>query len=164
MCSSDLYRRGPYTNGLQTLLSVALWVLGHRLTLKFLPAVVVLVALQTVFVAGIGLALSALNVYLRDLSYLTNLGLMAWMYLTPVIYSITLVPVNGWVLGHRWPLRRLIRLNPMTRFVGAYRECLYDLKFPSIITWAFLVISSALTLLVGSLIFRRLQGRFAEEL
>ena len=108
--------------------------------------------------------MASLNVYLRDLNYLTNLGLMAWMYLTPVIYSITLVPVNGWVLGHRLPLRRIIRLNPMTRFVGAYRECLYDLRYPSIKTWIFLLISSLLTLMFGSMIFGRLQGRFAEEL
>ena len=110
------------------------------------------------------MALAALNVYFRDLQYLTNILLTAWMYLTPVVYAITFVPKQGHVFGHVLPVRFLIRLNPMSRFVGAYRECLYDLKTPTLATWTTLIVSALGSLVFGTLIFARLQGRFAEEL
>ena len=48
--------------------------------------------LLTVFATGVGLILSVLNVYFRDLQYLVGIGLQLWFYATPIIYPITLVP------------------------------------------------------------------------
>ena len=86
------------------------------------------------------------------------------MYLTPVVYAITTVPLKGHVFGKLLPVRFLIRLNPMSRYIGAFRETLYDLRFPSMVTWASLIGAAAVSLILGSLVFRRLQSRFAEEL
>lgn len=141
-----------------------LFAITQKNALPYLPIAFLVVVLQTIFLLGLALALAAANVYFRDLQYLTNVGLTAWMYLTPVVYAITFVPLKGHVFGKVLPTRFLIRLNPMTRFIGAYRECLYDLRFPSIVTWASLVVSAAASLLIGGFIFQRLQSRFAEEL
>ena len=145
-------------------LGAVMLVLGHRSVLPFIPAIVGLVVLESLFLLGIGLVLAAANVYFRDLQYLTNIGLMAWMYLSPLLYPITFVPVHGRVFGHRLPLRFLLRLNPMARFLGAFRETMYDLRYPSLNTWLSLIVSAAVVLWIGFAVFHRLQGRFAEEL
>ena len=89
---------------------------------------------------------------------------MAWMYLTPVVYPLSFVPVHMTLLGHSVPLRRLVRLNPVTGFVQAYKSCLYDLRFPTFMMWLSIVVSALVSYIVGMAVFDRLQGRFAEEI
>jgi len=62
-----------------------------------------------------GFWLSALNVRYRDVNYLTPFLIQIWMYLTPVIYSATLIPER---------YRFLLALNPMTAVVEGFRWCL----------------------------------------
>lgn len=147
-----------------SVLTLAIWVFGHRLPLKFLPVVVVIGVFQFFFVLGLGLLFSSANVFLRDLQYLSNLGLMAWMYLTPIVYPLSFVPATAEVWGYSLPLRRLIRLNPMTSFVQAYKACLYDLRMPTAAMWLGIGVSATVSYVVGILMFNRLQGRFAEEI
>jgi ABC-type polysaccharide/polyol phosphate export permease len=52
----------------------------------------------------------------------------------------------------------------MVRFVEAYRDCLYDLRFPSFQSDVYLVVVSAAMLGIGLLVYRRLEPRLAEEL
>jgi ABC-2 type transport system permease protein len=85
--------------------------------------------------------------------------LQVWFYVTPIIYSITLVQQH--ISG---ALFRLYELNPMTQFVIAYRNVLYDLRWPTLGNITYLVVVSIATLVVGVLVFRRFEGRLAEEL
>lgn len=61
---------------------------------------------------GFGLWLSALNVRYRDVGYLVPFLLQMWMYLTPVVYSASLVPEQ---------YRFILALNPMTSVVEGFR-------------------------------------------
>ena len=144
-------------------LSVALMIFGN-FVLPWLIPVVVLVAIETTFVLGLALMLSVLNVYFRDTQHLLGILLQLWFYSTPIVYPITLVPRHHEVLGWNVPMRTLYELNPMVRFVEAFRDCLYHLRLPSLGVVGALLGLSAVTLAVGLAIFRRLEPRLAEEL
>ena len=141
-------------------LAALLLVVGNFVVPWILPALV-LMAVQAVFVFGLALLASVLNVYFRDLEHLVNIGLQVWFYATPIIYPETLVAD---ALADSPVLYDLYRLNPMTRFVEAYRAFLYDLAFPSLGTTLYLVAVAAISVTLGWTVFRRFEGRLAEEL
>jgi lipopolysaccharide transport system permease protein len=143
-----------------TVLAVALLFVGN-MVLPWLPAILVLVALQAAFTYGLALMLSVLTVYFRDLEHLVGLALQVWFYSAPIIVPLSLVKDQIGDVGWLWDV---YNLNPLTRFVEAYRDLFYSLRFPSLVESGYLVLVSALTLVVGYAIFRRFEGRLAEEL
>jgi ABC-type polysaccharide/polyol phosphate export permease len=144
-------------------LAVALLVAGN-MVLPWLPALVLLVVLQAVFVVGAGLALSVLNVYFRDVQHLIGIVLQLWFYATPIVYPLSLVPRTAEVLGHEVPIRFLYGLNPMVPFVEAYRDRLYHLRLPSLGELLSLATIAVVALGVGLVVFARLEPKLAEEL
>ncbi|MBV8161886.1 MAG: ABC transporter permease [Acidimicrobiia bacterium] len=144
-------------------LAAALLVAGV-FVFPWIPVALLLVALLTVFVLGIALTVSVLNVYFRDVQHLISIVLMLWFYATPIVYPITYVPQNPVLLGHRVPLRHLYTFNPMVRFAETFRDALYHLRTPSWNDMLFLVVVSALSLALGMWVFSKLEGRLAEEL
>jgi ABC-type polysaccharide/polyol phosphate export permease len=131
---------------------------GSSRAMLFVPLIMLL---QLALVLGIGLILAALNVFFRDTEHLVEVGLLAWFFLTPVFYAMSVVP-NNTFLGldiHRW----VFTVNPMATLVTDYR-------YASM--WGFLpirhtlvtVVIAAVAMGVGWWMFRRLAPRFAEEL
>lgn len=104
---------------------------------------------------GLSLILSALNVFFRDTEHLLGVGLLAWFFLTPVIYSFSRIPQR---------FHRLAFLNPMTGLMISYRHVFLstDIMAPRLLTMS-LAISWGICL-VGWLFFHRCQWRFADEL
>lgn len=141
-------------------LSVVLAFFGN-VVLLWIPMVLVLVAIQVVFVLGLALMLSGAAVYFRDLQHLLGLALQVWMYSAPVVYPTSIVENEIGTTG--WKIT-LYNLNPLTRFVEAYRDVLYDMRFPPLLDMVYLVGVAAAALLVGQWVFGRLEGRLAEEL
>ncbi len=143
-----------------SVVAVVLLIAGN-FVLPWLPAVVLVLALQALFVLGIALLMGSASVYFRDLEHLVGIGLQLWFYATPIIYPISLV--RDQAVAHPW-LMRLYDLNPMVHFVEVYRNLLYDLRGPTLNDIAVLVVSAAVSLTIGALVFARLEPRFAEEL
>ncbi len=135
-----------------------------NMVLPWIPALLVLIVLLTLFVAGLSLIFSVLNVFFRDVQHLVGIVFQAWLYLTPVIYPITLIPESHVLFGVDLPLRRIWELNPMARFVGAFRDVLYDLRWPELNDIGYLALVSVATFFIGLTVFNRLSGRLAEEL
>ena len=130
------------------IMAVFRWPL-HLEMLALLP----LVCLQVLFATGLGLCTSMANLFYRDVRQLIVVGLPLWMFLSPVIYPVELVPEH---------LRDLYQLNPMVGLIGAYRGVILHGVVPS---WTDLipVIVSTLVLLVGGFwLFKKLEPRFAE--
>lgn len=127
---------------------------SHAGILLWIPVLVLLVALQTVFVFGVSLALSVFNVYFRDMKHLMAILLQALFYSTPIIYTIDLVPAR---------IRRVYGLNPLVRLLDSYRDVLYHVRFPSLENLAYVGVWAGFLLLIGFAIFNRLEGRLAEE-
>ncbi len=144
-------------------LAVVLLIAGN-LVLPWLVPVAALVAVQAVFVLGIGLTLGVLNVYFRDVQHFTAILLQLWFYATPVVYPVTLVPRTATFLGAEIPVRAIYDLNPMVHFVGVYRDLLYDLRAPAAGELLYLLGVSLVALAVGLLVFARLEPKLAEEL
>ena len=144
-------------------LCVALLLAGNMVLPWLLPTLV-LIALLSVFVLGVALALSVLNVYFRDVQHFMAIFLQLWFYATPIVYPITVVPVNAHVLGWTVPARQLFKFNPMVDFVEAFRNCLYDLRLPTVTQWGITTFSAFVTLAIGYAIFVHFEPRLAEEL
>lgn len=111
-----------------------------------------LLLLQLVLMAGLSLMIAALNLVFRDVQYLTQLAVMIWMYLTPVVYPMSQVPSRYLFL---------FRLNPMTGIVEGYRAAIlgYPLDW-SAVGWSMVV--TAVIFIVGYWLFRQLEGIFAD--
>jgi ABC-2 type transport system permease protein len=139
-----------------------------NMVVPWIPVVLGLILLQTIFVLGVALLLSALNVYFRDIQHLFGIVLLGWFYATPVVYPISLVieadSKQPELLGHHIPLLTLYKLNPMTRLVGAYRNVLFDLRFPPMWDVLYIFECGVVMLAIGWYVFNRLEGRMAEEL
>jgi lipopolysaccharide transport system permease protein len=141
-------------------LTVALMIAGN-LVLPWLPAVLVTVAVQTLFVFGLAMLLAVVSVYFRDLEHLTGILLQLWFYATPIIYPASLASD---ALEDRPLLRWIYEANPMTRFVAIYRDLLYNLRGPELSDVLAVLIATTLSLSAGIVVFRRLEPRLAEEL
>lgn len=141
-------------------LAVALLVSGHMVLPWLLPTVL-LIVIQTAFVLGVGLLLAVLNVYFRDVEHFIGIILQVWFYATPIVYPINVVQS---ALAKHPPLFTLYKLNPMVRFVNAYRSCLYDMRMPAWQDLAFVAVSAAVMLTLGLFVFTRLEPKLAEEL
>lgn len=145
------------------LLAVALVIFGN-MVLPWLPVAILLIVLLTMFVTGLALTFSVLNVYFRDVQHFVGILFQVWFYLTPIVYPLGFVPERAEIFGKELPVRSLFHLNPMVDFVEAFRAILYDLQAPSYRIMAYLVVISVMSLLVGLRLFGRLAGKLAEEL
>jgi lipopolysaccharide transport system permease protein len=144
-------------------LAVYLMILGN-MVLPWLFGVIVLMVLLTMFATGIGLIVSVLNVYFRDLQYLIGIFLQLWFYATPIIYSVERVPWIYHVGQYAIPARTIYSINPMVGFVGAFRALLYDLRFPAWSQLGYITVWSVALLAIGFAVFRKFEPRLAEEL
>lgn len=117
-----------------------------------LPAVMLS---EYVLCLGFALIISACTVYLRDLEHIVGVLLMAWIYLTPVMYDISFVPED---------LLPVFRMNPMTPVAVAYRQILYYKQVPDLANLSAALFTGIAFIVVGAAVFSRLQKNFVEEL
>lgn len=109
--------------------------------------------MSTVFAAlGVGTFLSALNVAYRDVGYITPFMVQLWMYATPVVYPVSIVP-EKW----RWALS----LNPMAGLIDGYRSALFGKPLDEL-TLGISSIVSLVTLAAGLFYFKKVERRFAD--
>ncbi len=148
-----------------------------RLLPLLLPAILVALLLGT----GLGLLLSAMNVYFRDVQHFLELGVLTWFWFTPIVYQYDFVAeavTSRWGLG----AERLTLLNPMIPVVTTFQRVLYNPENFDEATqvdtfgflmhdgWWFLVnllieiAVGIVVLFVGFRVFRRLEANFGEEL
>lgn len=139
--------------------SIAMSVLGVMMIYyQFLPnygilLLPVLVALTFLCAVGVGLWLSALNVEYRDIRYAIPFLIQIWMFVSPVIYPVSMVKER-----YQW----LLAVNPMGGIINAYRASLLGHK-P--IDWFLFGISAAIILILffsGMYYFRRMEKTFAD--
>jgi ABC-2 type transport system permease protein len=146
-------------------MSVVLVILliAGNFVIPWIPMLLVLILLETLFVLGCGLFLSVANVYFRDVKHFIAIAMQALFYSTPIIYPISVVPETADLAGLEIPLGTIYRLNPLVQMVQAFRDVLYDLRFPPLDTMLYLVGWSVGMLLFGYWFFERHQRRLAEE-
>jgi ABC-2 type transport system permease protein len=158
-------------------LGVLLIVLAAFYRDAFGPQLVLLVpalAVVLVFATAMALLASALNVRYRDVEHLLEVILLAWFWLTPIVYPVTFV--RDQFAGDSW-LFRLYMANPMAGVVTAMQRAIYVHPvtggrqilpaggYGFYLTWlAVGGVIAVVLLAAGWWTFRRLQADFAEEL
>lgn len=144
-------------------LAAVLLVWGN-FVVPWVPAVVLIMVLQTAFVLGLALGVAVLNVYFRDIEHFLAIFLQVWFYASPIVYPMRYVDKLSRYHALGVSVAQVYRANPMTQFAIAYRNVFYDLRWPAATTWGYLVGWSAAALVVGWVLFRRGEARLAEEL
>lgn len=109
--------------------------------------------IQQIFTYALSLLLSAFNLFYRDAQYVLSLGLILWMYLTPVIYPAELMPER-----YRW----IFQLNPMAVLINAYRQIILSGSMPNLTSLMLAMGVSVSLYVVAYIIFKKLEGVFAD--
>jgi len=120
------------------------------------PAAIAMAAVLTIPLAfytamlglGIGLCVSSLTTRFRDLGNLQGFALQLWMYATPVIYPVSLLPIN---------MRVISIVNPMAPPVTTFRNLWLGTPMPDPMSWIFGFIFTAAVLLLGLSLFSHTQ-------
>jgi len=120
--------------------------------LCYLPIIMIV---EYILALGMAMIFSALTVYFRDLEHILGIIVMAWQFLTPIMYSIDIVPEN---------IMPVFMANPMTPIIIAYRDILYYKQIPHVSTLLHAFILGIVILIIGSIVFDKLQKHFVEEL
>ena len=110
------------------------------------------IACLIVFSFGIGLFLSALMVFFRDIQFLWSVLIQIWMYATPIFYPAEIVPEK---------YRFIIRFNPLYHFIGNCRTVLINGVSPDPRTYIYCLVFALISLAIGSLVFKKTQDKFA---
>jgi lipopolysaccharide transport system permease protein len=132
----------------------ALMLLFYHIPIGMVVLLVPLVLLvQVILTFGISLLASAINVFYRDIRFVIPLALQIWMYLSPIIYPVNLVPER---------FRPVYFLNPMAVLIDTYRRTILFNQMPD---WPYLglaaLVSVSLTV-VAYCYFKRAEREFAD--
>lgn len=133
----------------------ALLVSGKGINISVLWYLIPVILVEYLLALGIAFVSSSLTVYFRDLEHILVIVAMAWQFLSPVMYSIDMVPEK---------LRAIFMMNPMSSVIIAYRDILYYKQAPHLNTLLLAALLGIGLLLVGWFLFGKLEKHFAEEL
>ncbi|WP_323088734.1 ABC transporter permease [Allobaculum sp. JKK-2023] len=117
----------------------------------------VIALIEAILIYGIGLILSAINVYVQDVENLVQFFLNLLFYGTPIVYALSIFPSTS-------ILYQLVRYNPMTMLVYAYRAILMDGMAPGWKSMSVVLVLGIVLTMFGTWAFNKLQKGFAEEL
>lgn len=140
-----------------------------NLLLSLVPLILVMVVISTplhwtillslvamillgLFSLGVGLLISTIGIYFYDVVEMYAIILMAWFYITPIIYTLDLLPAN---------LQRLLLLNPMTPLVELFRSLVFYGNLPTLQSWLVSIGVALGTFLLGWLVFTSKSDEFA---
>ena len=112
-------------------------------------AVIPLLAILITFAIGLGMTLGVLNVFFRDIGYFYSVALQFWFWLTPIVYSVNVLPEK---------IRFLVAFNPLTNLLVAFQGIFINHQMPN---WSSLWLICVLAILLninGFRLFRKRSG------
>ena len=125
---------------------------GFSIYLVYYPLVLLV---QYTLLIGVALIVSSITVYIRDFQHIIGVLMQLLFYATPIVYAKESIPESfSWVL----------KFNPMTYIIDGYRSMFYSHTMPNIKMLGVIFVISIVVVVIGYLIFSKLQKRFAEEL
>lgn len=120
----------------------------HLILLPFIALI------QFILVLGLILALSAINIYIKDTEYLVQFVINMLFYATPILYTATMFPQK---------IRWVLYLNPLAHIIDAYRNIFLYHQLPALNSVVYMLGASLIVFVVGMFIFKKLEKGFAEE-
>jgi len=125
---------------------------GFSIHILLLP---ILILIEFILILGINFILSAITVFVHDVDHFVSVALTLGFYATPIVYLSSMLPAK-----FQWAMT----VNPMAVLVEAYRAVLYNHQFPDFITLGIWGVLSFVILILGYIIFKKLEKSFVEEL
>jgi len=111
-----------------------------------------------IFCIGLGLVLSTLTVFFRDMYYIWGVLITAWMYLTPIMYPLDLIEKNS---SSFVPfVVTIMKVNPLYQFINFARTILLNGSVPTLGQFIFVLAWALIMLIIGILFFRSKQDKF----
>jgi lipopolysaccharide transport system permease protein len=121
-------------------------------SILYLPYILLIYFFLTL---GTALALAALNVYFRDIQFIWLVVLQAGFFITPILYPLSIFSPT---------LQAILRLNPIAQIIVTARDSILYSTNPFPLSLAYAGIASLVVLIIGYVIFLKLEPRFAEEM
>jgi ABC-2 type transport system permease protein len=118
--------------------------------INFLPVL----GLQILFTLGLCFIISTVTVFYRDVRHFTEIFLMLFFWLTPIIYDMRSAPET---------LKKVLYMNPFSYFILGYQDALYRNTFSSLNQWRVITSLAILSIAGGYTLFIVCKARFAEE-
>jgi ABC-2 type transport system permease protein len=166
-------------------MAIFMVVLHVTPAVNYLPLLLLALLTAMVLACALGVLLSAVNVYLRDMQHLIEVVLTAWFWACPIVYAFQAniaqkLAAKGWA---QWTW--VYFLNPMVPLVLTFQRALYAQTSPTAIvngkpttfyvlpTWSWgtyalldlgVLAASTVLFIIALTVFGRLEGNFAEEL
>jgi lipopolysaccharide transport system permease protein len=122
------------------------------MTVTYFP---ILFMFEFLTILGLSMALSALNVYFRDVQFIRRIIVQVGFFATPILYPITIFPER---------IRWIVMLNPMAQIITMMRDCILYRTSPEPFNLAYVALSTLIMLMLGYFIFDRLEPKFAEAI
>ena len=130
--------------------------MGYGVSLEALLWLPIVVVISLFFILGFVLIMSALDVYLRDVQYILTVLMMALIWMTPIMYSSEGIESEL--------LNMILTVNPLTYLVHLYQSVFYWKAAPSMTDLVISLIITVVLMIVGLIVFNRLEKDFAEVL
>jgi len=135
-----------FHQALATAVFLIIMAFSGSLNLPTLPLLLPLLLVQAILMFGVALAISTLNVYLRDVAHLLGVGFQFLFWLTPIVYPRDVVPDAFQIL---------LSLNPLTPMVEAFRYAVFGTPAPELLGMVSWVVVSIVALVLGARLISR---------
>ena len=144
--------------GIQFSLMLAIMVIfyfkGYKFHFNVYTALIPFIFLVTVlFALGCGIIISSLTTKYRDFQYLLGFGISLWMYITPIIYPVSIIPAT-----FRW----LVFINPMAPLIEAFKYGMIGVGSVNVFMLSVSCVSTLVLLAIGVIIFNKVEGSFMD--
>ena len=126
-------------------LAIVVYISGQTLAWT-LPLVLIVGICLAFLTAGLGLALSILFIRFDDTRNIVGVLLMIALYITPVFYPISILSSG---------MQTFINANPITSYLEIFRWAFSNNASPTLLDWAYMLITSTLVFICGSLTFKK---------
>lgn len=144
--------------GIQFSLMLAIMLIyyfkGYQFHFNAYTVLIPFIFLVTVlFALGCGIIISSLTTKYRDFQYLLGFGISLWMYITPIIYPVSIIPA-----AFRW----LVLINPMAPLIEAFKYGMIGVGSVNVFMLSVSCISTLVLLAIGVIIFNKVEGSFMD--
>lgn len=128
----------------------AVLITGQQIKKTYLLIPIILLCVL-IFTIGVGMLLSALMVFFRDIQFLWGIVSMLWMYATPLFYPESIIPQQ---------FKILLTINPMYYYVKTFRMLVMDGVSPEPKMYVWCAFMALCSVVIGAFVFKKTQDNF----
>ena len=139
--------------GIASLIFIVIMFIYHIHFTPYLFLIIPVLFIQIIFTLGVCFFASAINVYYRDVRHALPLLIQLWMFASPIIYPLSMVPEH---------LRKFYLLNPMAGIIDSYRRIIVKGLPPDSFAIALAAIISIIIFFLGYRYFKNIEMSFAD--